>query len=463
MKQRILKKGTAMDSHRSDSHCNWLSNRPRTLALMGAIAALFLSAASARAAINLRMSPPQTLVAWDGGATTIVEIELYAETDQVADECFTSIELILDYDPAVLELLGNDPTGSAYSFILDGFFPDPDGINTSISDGTALYTAGGFGGTFSAPPAPGGLVTTFQFKVLSASPATVVDYLPSSGVFGETRVFNCPSGGQAAEDILGQVSTAEVRVIDCSAGGPDTDSDGFPDSCDNCDANSNSDQVDGDGDGAGDACDDCPADPNKTEPGVCGCGVPDIDTDSDGVLDCVDACPGFDDNLDCDNDTIPDGCEEDADMNGTPDDCEDCDSDGTPDDQEEDCNENGTPDDCEEFNDCNENATPDECEADTDTDGVIDDCDNCPDDPNSDQSDVDFDGKGDVCDSCVNRRLGDVNGDEFVNTDDIDLFVAVVLEPELFVGSDEYCAADCDENTVVDAQDIQPFMALLQP
>ena len=31
--------------------------------------------------------------------------------------------------------------------------------------------------------------------------------------------------------------------------------------------------------GAGSACgDQCPEDPDKTEPGVCGCGVPDVDT-----------------------------------------------------------------------------------------------------------------------------------------------------------------------------------------
>ncbi|NLF25975.1 MAG: hypothetical protein GX589_10015, partial [Deltaproteobacteria bacterium] len=41
--------------------------------------------------------------------------------------------------------------------------------------------------------------------------------------------------------------------------------------------------------------DECPDDPDKTEPGVCGCGVPDIDTDEDGYMDCVDACP-FDPN-----------------------------------------------------------------------------------------------------------------------------------------------------------------------
>lgn len=41
--------------------------------------------------------------------------------------------------------------------------------------------------------------------------------------------------------------------------------------------------------------DECPDDPNKTEPGICGCGVPDTDTDEDGTYDCNDECPN--DNL----------------------------------------------------------------------------------------------------------------------------------------------------------------------
>ncbi len=40
-----------------------------------------------------------------------------------------------------------------------------------------------------------------------------------------------------------------------------------------------------------DPFDDCPDDPNKSEPGICGCGVPDVDTDRDGTMDCVDLCP----------------------------------------------------------------------------------------------------------------------------------------------------------------------------
>jgi hypothetical protein len=37
--------------------------------------------------------------------------------------------------------------------------------------------------------------------------------------------------------------------------------------------------------------DRCPADPAKTQPGVCGCGVPDDDFDGDGSVDCLEACP----------------------------------------------------------------------------------------------------------------------------------------------------------------------------
>jgi len=37
--------------------------------------------------------------------------------------------------------------------------------------------------------------------------------------------------------------------------------------------------------------DDCPQDPAKTAPGICGCGVSDIDTDADGTPDCQEMCP----------------------------------------------------------------------------------------------------------------------------------------------------------------------------
>lgn len=41
----------------------------------------------------------------------------------------------------------------------------------------------------------------------------------------------------------------------------------------------------------GTCVDECPSDPSKGAPSECGCGVADIDTDGDGVMDCVDSCP----------------------------------------------------------------------------------------------------------------------------------------------------------------------------
>jgi hypothetical protein len=55
------------------------------------------------------------------------------------------------------------------------------------------------------------------------------------------------------------------------------------------------------GDDAGDPADvnidGCPDDPAKTEPGICGCGIPDTDTDNDSTPDCHDGCPANPDKI----------------------------------------------------------------------------------------------------------------------------------------------------------------------
>ncbi|UCE59306.1 MAG: M4 family metallopeptidase [Phycisphaerales bacterium] len=82
---------------------------------------------------------------------------------------------------------------------------------------------------------------------------------------------------------------------------------------------------------------------------------------------------------------------------------------------EGDCNANEVPDDCDIADgyswDCQPNGIPDECELDSDGDGAIDECDECPTDPNkvepsicgchiSDTDDSDGDGVPDCVDQC---------------------------------------------------------------
>ena len=179
---------------------------------------------------------------------------------------------------------------------------------------------------------------------------------------------------------------------------PDSDGDGIEDSVDNCDLAPNPGQEDADLDGTGDACDGCAMDPGKTDPGVCGCGVPDVDTDTDGTLDCLDGCP-----LDpAKTDPGVCGCgvpDVDTDMDGTLD-CQD----GCPLDPAKldpgacGCGVPDTDSDGDTIPDCIDTC-PSDPANDADVDGVCAPPDNCPVVPNADQTDTDGDGIGDACEA----------------------------------------------------------------
>ena len=143
-----------------------------------------------------------------------------------------------------------------------------------------------------------------------------------------------------------------------------------------------------------DCSDSCPNDPDKTLPGLCGCGVAELDTDGDLTADCLDACQldatktqaetcgcGASE-ADTDGDTVPDcvdlcatdpqksapgicGCDvpdTDSDTDGAADCLDECDTDPL-------------------------KVAPGICgcdvaDADSDTDGTLDCLDLCPNDPN---------------------------------------------------------------------------------
>ncbi len=136
------------------------------------------------------------------------------------------------------------------------------------------------------------------------------------------------------------------------------------------------------------------------------------DEDLDGVCDEDDACPGFIDSLDSDEDGIPDGCDECPD---DPDDDSDgdgsCDSDDicAEGDDTVDRDGDGQPDACD--------PCPDDDPDDSDDDGVCDSVDQCPN--GSDVEDRDGDGEPDGCDACPWDAPDDSDGDGSCDSDDL--------------------------------------------
>lgn len=176
------------------------------------------------------------------------------------------------------------------------------------------------------------------------------------------------------------------------------------------------DRIDGDDDGVPDGCDTCQDGPN-------------VDTDGDTVCDTDDQCPGYDDLLDTDTDGVPNGCEDcypldDTDGDGVPDNCDLCE--GYPDSANADGD--GVPDDCDP---CPADAPDD----DLDDDGVCNTDDACP--GADDGEDSDFDQIPDGCDDCPDEAGDDSDGDGVCDPLD-----ACPLDVENDADGDGRCASE---------------------
>jgi len=160
--------------------------------------------------------------------SNILTVQLRARSNTPNPEMYSSVSVILQWDPAVLQLTMGDETipntSPNYQWSFE-FFPDDGTVNNTYADGDAFYDA--FGQITDPPSAPanntnGMLVTTFKFKVLAPSTGTVLSMVPSRGSV-QTQVI-----GTAADDITGDISSTTTFKIanTCKCGLGDVNVDG---------------------------------------------------------------------------------------------------------------------------------------------------------------------------------------------------------------------------------------------
>ena len=91
---------------------------------------------------------------------------------------------------------------------------------------------------------------------------------------------------------------------------------------------------------------------------------------------------------------------------------------------------------------------------DTDSDGILDENDNCPEVHNVQQEDIDGDGTGDLCDPCNNLIFtgGDLDTDLSLDVDDVLLLVDILIS-----GNGPQCqleSADMNNDNLINVLDV---------
>lgn len=182
-----------------------------------------LDARVANATVDMIFTPSFQTVA----SGQIVEITLSVQSNQPTSQQFSGLDAILIWDPAHLQFLNFDTTGAGYPWFQKGFFPNPDGLNITLTDGDGQFTVLASPGTPAvAPPAPATLVVAkFRFTAAAGTAATTLSLSPAEGTFSETRVLGPTSGTIVTGDIS---SVATVTIIEpCSPSVGDVDGDTF--------------------------------------------------------------------------------------------------------------------------------------------------------------------------------------------------------------------------------------------
>lgn len=177
------------------------------------------------AAINLEFRPPQKIARpgeW-------VDAGLYAVSDNASNQPISAMDVLLQWDPTTLQLIGVINNGP-FGWFQSGFPDDSglDGLNNTFADGDAKYTAlGQFANPAMATPA-GLLVTTIRFQAIAETPLNTVTIPLMLGNSTETGVYGTAVPGQ---DVTGTLGVSEVMICPGAADG-DINLDGNTDGLD---------------------------------------------------------------------------------------------------------------------------------------------------------------------------------------------------------------------------------------
>jgi hypothetical protein len=189
------------------------------------------------------------------------------------------------YDPDLVGMGPSDASagaGSRFDALIDTRGGDDFCLSAGGAGGTEC-TGGtaGIGGAGGAMGGMGGLGTGGASGSNDATAGAAGSMDAAAGAAGSK---DAAGGAAGSKDAAGGAAGTNDAADGPGGGGGTAGTFG-------CDADVDATCRDGAADAEGGIVDNCPGDPAKTEPGVCGCGVPDTDTDGDGTSDCVDGCP----------------------------------------------------------------------------------------------------------------------------------------------------------------------------
>lgn len=170
--------------------------------------------------VDLALVPANNSVLVD----SVIQVDLVASSSTCSDQPAASVEIIIAWNPAFLQLVGKtDRFDGVWN---DSKFPDDsqlDGLNAPFgdvpgNDGDAYYLAfAGFTLNEAAFLTEAGVVvTTFEFLALDGVVSTPIAIPLSVGLFTNTRVLG--AGVNAGQNITGSISSTSIQVRECFIG-----------------------------------------------------------------------------------------------------------------------------------------------------------------------------------------------------------------------------------------------------